>query len=137
VDRARGARGSKHAGQGSLELIEADLVTLDLPERFGLAFIACNSLFQVGPAERQRAAIASLARHLRPGGVAVVDVELPDASELASWDGRLVLDWMRDDPEAPGTTSCARRARGRPPPVPAASSRSSTTPPTHRVRSDA
>jgi len=111
-DRARGARGSKHAGQGSLELIEADLVTLDLPERFGLAFIACNSLFQVGPAERQRAAIASLARHLRPGGVAVVDVELPDASELASWDGRLVLDWMRDDPEAPGTsvmrTSSAR-----------------------------
>jgi SAM-dependent methyltransferase len=102
--RARGARRGRRASRGSLELLEANLVTLDLPQRFGLAFIALNSLFQVGPAERQRAAIACLARHLRPGGVAVVDVELPDATELASWDGRVVLDWMREDPEAPGTT---------------------------------
>jgi SAM-dependent methyltransferase len=108
LDRARMAWADARPGvrrtTGSLELIEADLVTLDLPQRFGLAFIALNSLFQVGPADRQRAALASLARHLRPGGVAVVDVELPDASELASWDGRLVLDWIREDPEAPGTT---------------------------------
>lgn len=96
--------GRRSATPGQLDLVEADLVTLDLPGRFGLAFIALNSLFQVGPADRQRAAIASLARHLRPGGVAVVDVELPDAPELSSWDGRLVLDWVREDPEAPGTT---------------------------------
>lgn len=102
-DRAGGTARGRRAAKGSLELIEADLVTLDLAQRFGLAFIALNSLFQVGPAERQRAAVASLARHLRPGGVAVVDVELPDAGELASWDGRLVLDWSREDPEAPGT----------------------------------
>jgi SAM-dependent methyltransferase len=111
LDRARAAWartpgfGSRRRSRaGSLELLEADLVTLDIPQRFGLAFIALNSLFQVGPAERQRAALASLARHLRPGGVAVVDVELPDATELASWDGRLVLDWIREDPEAPGST---------------------------------
>jgi SAM-dependent methyltransferase len=111
LDRARGswaraADGPRSGGSraGSLELIEADLVTLDLPQRFGLAFIALNSLFQVGPFERQRAAVASLARHLRPGGVAVVDVELPDAAELASWDGRVVLDWMGEDREAPGST---------------------------------
>jgi SAM-dependent methyltransferase len=111
LDRARSAwtgggapaRG-RGSAKGSLELVEADLVTLDLPQRFGLAFIALNSLFQVGAAERQRAAVATLARHLRPGGVAVVDVELPDAGELASWDGRLVLDWSREDPEAPGST---------------------------------
>jgi SAM-dependent methyltransferase len=103
-ERGQRSRASRRSASGSLELIEADLVTLDLRERFGLAFIALNSLFQVGPAERQRAAIATLARHLRPGGVAVVDVELPDAAELASWDGRLVLDWIREDPEAPGTT---------------------------------
>jgi SAM-dependent methyltransferase len=111
LDRARDAwaRDSGHArpvktGAGSLELIEADLVTLDLPQRFGLAFIALNGLFQVGPYERQRAAVASLARHLRPGGIGVVDVELPDAAEVASWDGRLVLDWIRADHEAPGTS---------------------------------
>jgi SAM-dependent methyltransferase len=99
-------RSTPHDGsrEGSLTLVEADLVTVELPERFGFAFIALNSLLQVGPAERQRAAIANLARHLRPGGIAVVDVELPDAAELASWDGRLVLDWIRDDPEAPSTS---------------------------------
>lgn len=105
-ERARrqgGSGRSGSSGRGTLEFVEADLVTLDLSERFGLAFIAFNSLFQVGPADRQRAAIASLARHLRPGGVAVVDVELPDAAELASWDGRVVLDWVREDHEAPGT----------------------------------
>lgn len=98
------ARRDRRRTTGSLELIEADLRTLDLPGRFGLAFIALNSLFQVGPTDDQRAAIAALARHLRPGGVAVVDVELPDAAELASWDGRLMLDWTREDPEAPGTS---------------------------------
>jgi SAM-dependent methyltransferase len=111
LDRARaswgraadGVRGGR-SGAGSLHLVEGDLVTLDLPQRFGLAFIALNSLFQVGPFERQRAAVGSLARHLRPGGIAVVDVELPDAAELASWDGRVVLDWIREDPEAAGST---------------------------------
>ena len=29
-----------------------------------------------------------LARHLRPGGVAIVDVLLPDAAELSTYDGR-------------------------------------------------
>jgi SAM-dependent methyltransferase len=100
--RRGGSRRGRQRRAGSLELLEADLLTLDLPQRFGLAFIALNGLFQVGPAEQQRAALASLARHLRPGGVAVVDVELPDANELASWDGRVVLDWIREDPEAPG-----------------------------------
>jgi SAM-dependent methyltransferase len=95
-------RGSKRTG-GSLDLVEADLIDVDLGRRFGLAFIALNSLLQLGPRERQQAGIANLARHLRPGGVAVVDVELPDAAELASWDGRLTLDWIREDPEAPGT----------------------------------
>jgi SAM-dependent methyltransferase len=111
LDRARaawpatpGAGPGRRSVGGSLELIEADLVTLELPQRFGLAFIALNSLFQVGPFERQRAALGSLARHLRPGGVAVVDIELPDAAELATWDGRLVLDWIREDPQAPGST---------------------------------
>jgi SAM-dependent methyltransferase len=116
ADRRAPDRGSPGAGpagvrrrrrgvaSGSLTLVEGDLVDIELPDRFGLAIIALNSVLQVGPADRQRAAIANLARHLRPGGVAVVDVELPDAAELASWDGRLVLDWVREDPEEPGTT---------------------------------
>jgi SAM-dependent methyltransferase len=102
--RLAAARRRPRSPAGSLRLVEADQRTVELGRRFGLAFIALNGLLQVGAAGEQRAALASLARHLRPGGVAVVDVELPDAAELAAWDGRLTLDWMRDDPEAPGTT---------------------------------
>jgi len=97
------AGGRRRRTAGSLRLVEADARTVELTDRFGLAFIALNSLFQMGPADQQRTAVAALARHLRPGGVAIVDVELPDAAELASWDGRLTLDWMREDPEDPGT----------------------------------
>ena len=40
-----------------------------------------------------------MARHLAPGGLAVVDVWLPDADDLARFDGRLILEYERADPE--------------------------------------
>ena len=36
-----------------------------------------------------------MARHLAPGGLAVVDVWLPDADDLARFDGRLILEYER------------------------------------------
>jgi hypothetical protein len=39
-----------------------------------------------------------MAAHLRPEGVAVVDVWLPDGDDLARFDGRLMLEYGRDDP---------------------------------------
>ena len=42
---------------------------------------------------------ATLADHLAPGGLAVVDVWLPDAEDLARFDGRVILEWPRLDPE--------------------------------------
>ncbi len=41
----------------------------------------------------------TLADHLAPGGLAVVDVWLPDADDLGRYDGRLVLEYARHDPE--------------------------------------
>ena len=38
-----------------------------------------------------------MARHLAPGGRAVVDVWLPTPEDLVLYDGRLVLDWLRRD----------------------------------------
>lgn len=86
---------------GNLRLIEADIVGLELPEAgtFGLAFIALNSLFLMGTRDGQRSALESLARHLAPGGLAVVDVWQPDADDLARFDGRVMLEYVRDDPE--------------------------------------
>jgi Methylase involved in ubiquinone/menaquinone biosynthesis len=95
-DRMRAA-----AGEDRLTLIEGDIVGLRLPDagRFGLAFIALNSLLVLPTRAAQRAAIRALADHLAPGGLAVVDVWLPDADDLARFDGRIILEWPRLDPE--------------------------------------
>ncbi len=84
-----------------LTLVEADLVGLRLPDagRFGLAFIALNSILVLADRAAQRAALTTLAEHLAPGGVAVVDIWLPDAEDLARFDGRVILEWPRADPE--------------------------------------
>jgi SAM-dependent methyltransferase len=89
------------AATDRLTLVEADIVGLRLPDagRFGLAFIALNSLLVLGTRTAQRAALRALADHLAPGGLAVVDVWLPDADDLARFDGRVVLEWPRLDPE--------------------------------------
>jgi SAM-dependent methyltransferase len=84
----------------ALQLIEADLTTVRLAERFGLVILALNSLLLVGDADAQARALGTMAAHLRPDGIAVVDVFLPTADDLALYDGRLLLEWVRDDPES-------------------------------------
>lgn len=86
-------------GRGSLDLVEADLVEADLGRRFGLVLLGLNSLLLLADAERQAAALVSIARHLRNDGLAVVDVWLPGPDDLALYDGRLILEWVRDDPQ--------------------------------------
>jgi hypothetical protein len=82
-------------------LVEGDLLDVDLPAAgsFTLAFIALNTLFLVATRERQRAAIRVLASNLDRGGLAVVDVWLPDTEDLARLDGRLIFEYERVDPE--------------------------------------
>lgn len=102
LDRARArAQAAGHGTAGRLTLVKADLVGLALPAagRFGLAFIALNSLLVLPSRAAQRAALRTLAEHLAPGGLAVVDVWIPDADDLARFDGRISLEWPRLDPE--------------------------------------
>jgi SAM-dependent methyltransferase len=100
---ARAGDAARDAGlpTRSPRLIEADLVGLRLPDArsYGLALIALNSIMLLATREAQRAAMVALAAHLAPGGVAVVDAWLPDAEDLARFDGRLILEWVRADPE--------------------------------------
>jgi SAM-dependent methyltransferase len=83
-----------------VSLVQADLVGLELPggARFGLGIMALNSILLMATRARQREAIAALARHLRPGGLAVVDTWVPGADELARYDGSLGLEYVRHDP---------------------------------------
>jgi SAM-dependent methyltransferase len=102
LERARSAAmraGNETAGR--VELVEADLLGLKLPDAgtYQLALIALNSLFLLATRDAQRDAMRTLARHLAPGGLAAVDVWLPDTDDLARFDGRLILEYLRVDPE--------------------------------------
>ena len=102
LERARQAldRAGRETAE-RLELVEADLVglALDRAGSYRLGFLGLNSLFLLATRDAQREAIRILARHLAPDGLAVVDVWLPDADDLARFDGRLILEYVRTDPE--------------------------------------
>jgi SAM-dependent methyltransferase len=97
--RAR-AREDEERPTGRLTWVDADLVGLRLPGagEFGLAFIALNSLMALPDRDSQREALRTLAAHVRPGGLIAVDVWQPDIDDLARFDGRLILEWLRADP---------------------------------------
>lgn len=97
-ERERPTKGAGDAG-GKLEVVEADLLDADLGARFGLVILALNTLLLLADPERQARAFEALRRHLRPDGRVVVDVWLPGPDDLALYDGRIVLEWVRDDDE--------------------------------------
>ena len=108
------ASAGRRAGSaaGSLELVGADLLEVDLGARFDLVILALNGLLLMSSVERQGRALASMARHLRPGhGRAVIDVSLPDPDALAAYDGRLQLEWQRSDPDGGGVVAKFAAAR--------------------------
>ncbi|MFL5680649.1 MAG: class I SAM-dependent DNA methyltransferase [Chloroflexota bacterium] len=99
--RARdAAEAAGPAAAGHLTLVEGDLVGLRVPAgaTFRLAFIGLNSLLVLGTRAAQRETLATLAAHLAPGGIAAVDVWVPDADDLARFDGRMILEYGRVDP---------------------------------------
>jgi SAM-dependent methyltransferase len=114
LDRARArVRDGEPGLSHRLTLIQADLVGLRLPTAgtFGLAFIALNSLLVLANRAAQRAALRTLAEHLAPGGLAVVDIWIPDASDLARFDGRVTLESPRVDPETGAIVTKAASAQ--------------------------
>jgi SAM-dependent methyltransferase len=86
---------------GRLELVEADILDLDLPSAgsFRLAFIALNSLFLLAARDQQAQALRTIAGHLAPGGLALIDVWLPEPEDLARFDGRMIFEYERREPE--------------------------------------
>lgn len=93
--------GAEPSVRGRLELVQADLLHLGLPgvPRFRLAILALNSMLLLATRDRQLGALETMARHLAPDGIAVVDVWIPSADELARYDGRMSLEYVRTDPE--------------------------------------
>jgi SAM-dependent methyltransferase len=54
--------------------VEGDMTDLRLGRRFGLVFAAFRVFMALGTAGDQRAALAGIRRHLRPGGLVVIDL---------------------------------------------------------------
>jgi SAM-dependent methyltransferase len=103
LNRARDrALTSGEDAQRRLRWVEGDMIDARLPDAgtYRLALIALNSLLVLGARDAQREALRTMAAHLAPGGLAVVDVWQPDADDLARFDGRLILEWGREDPES-------------------------------------
>ena len=98
----RRAAAAGNAVAGRLTVVEGDLLDLRLEgdRAFSLAFIALNSLFLLASRDAQRQAFKAMAGQLAPGGLAVADVWLPDADDLARFDGRMILEYDREDPES-------------------------------------
>ncbi len=99
--RARAAAdGAGVAVARRVRLVEGDARSIRLPDAgdYRLAVIPLNSIFLMGSRREQGEAIATLAAHLAPGGLAVVDAWLVDADDLSRYDGRLSLEWVREEP---------------------------------------
>lgn len=92
-------QGAPVVAGGALHLVEYDIADLRLERRFGLVILALNTLLLLGDRAAQQQALTVMARHLAPTGRAVIDVWLPAPEDLALYDGRLMLDWVRHDPD--------------------------------------
>lgn len=98
LDLAR-TKWQRSSAAGRFNLIQHDLTTLALEQQFALVFIALNSLLLLNGRAAQERALKVMRAHLSPGGRAVVDVWLPTADDLALYDGRPALEWLRTDTE--------------------------------------
>ena len=96
---------------GAIDLVEQDVTALKLKERFALVIVALNSLLLLDGRAAIQSAFKTVARHLAPNGRAVIDVWLPTPEDLVLYDGRLVLDWIKEDDEAQRTVSKTTSAR--------------------------
>jgi SAM-dependent methyltransferase len=112
LDRASeraGGDGSPTPGRGRLRLVHEDLLASDVTAAlrrdgasasgYGLAILALNTIHVFAERGEQRRMVETMARFLRPGGLAVIDAWQPQPEDLVRFDGRLSLEWLREDPE--------------------------------------
>lgn len=75
------------AAQTRVALVHADLRDFALPTQFGLAIAPGRTFQLLLTPEDQRAALATIHRHLRPGGVLVLQLFDPLLEACATFDG--------------------------------------------------
>lgn len=97
--RARAHLAAEPEHQARVRLVQGDVRTFCLDERFGLAFMALNSFLHMTNLADQRAALGCMVAHLQPGGLLLLDLFSPQLSQLAMSEGQLLHEWTRRDAE--------------------------------------
>jgi SAM-dependent methyltransferase len=80
-------------------LLEQDMRSLAVEERFQLAFAVSNSFMHLLTPEDQQRALVRVESHLAPGGLLVLDLFHPDPGRLLDSRGAVTLDKVMADPE--------------------------------------
>jgi SAM-dependent methyltransferase len=80
-------------------LVQQDMCTLRLPQKYSLAFIALGSFAHLTTRKAQQQALAAVRAHLTKGGTFIVDISNTDARYLEQMSGQILLQgsWQRDD----------------------------------------
>jgi SAM-dependent methyltransferase len=73
-----------HAKAGALDISVTigDMATIRLPRRFRLVYLVFNTIGNLTTQDEQVACFANAAAHLEPGGVFLIEVEVPDLRRL-------------------------------------------------------
>ena len=77
----------KSAGMSNIRWVQGDMRSFDLGETFGLAIIPGHSFQNILTAADQFACLASIRRHLVPGGLLVVHLDHPEMDWLGGLTG--------------------------------------------------
>jgi SAM-dependent methyltransferase len=93
------ARERARAASAAVDFVEGDMRAFDLGERFGLVYVARNSLLHLHETDDLLACFETVRRHLRPGGAFVLDVFNPSVRLLATPPGKRFEVMRVTDPE--------------------------------------
>ncbi len=92
----------KVAGQGlgeRVRLVQADMRDFAIGQQFHMAFCAINSFMHLETQADQLAALRCWRRHLRPGGLLILDLFPPGPDLLMDEDGRLTVQRTWTEPD--------------------------------------
>ncbi len=101
---AKAAEKAKRAGVANrVQLVQADIRQFSLDQKYALAIVAINSFLHLVSTEDKITALGRIAQHLEKGGLLILDVFNPDLSQLTGFDGSLIHEDTRRDPESGNT----------------------------------
>ncbi|GAA1998737.1 SAM-dependent methyltransferase [Nakamurella flavida] len=82
LSRAMALRVSGKPGGDAVRVVLGDMTSTRVPGAFSLVYLVCNTISNVTTQDGQVAVFVNAAAHLRPGGLFVVEVGLPDLRRL-------------------------------------------------------